>query len=189
MSDQAVDNDTINVIVGWDGENDTPYAYLGDPEDVEDNDHEFAGTVPRELWERVEVASKAWNAAFESISDHVGFDGCRLAACCPEWRGNISPGQKWWTLELSDSGRDDEWPVGRSGYGVTFRHHRTEADALLDLAELPERMFVHHGMGYVEITKERLSVAEHGYSESVSSCYRCGWPRDEHANAGTAIER
>lgn len=185
----AVTSEHISVIVGWDGDADAPYARLGDPVDVEDSDSEFAGTIPRELWERVEVASTAWSAAFEAIAAEVGFDGCRLAECCPEWRGHISPGQNWWTIDLGDSGSDDEWPVSRCGGGVMFRHHRSEADAVQDLGDLPDRFFVHHGMGYVEVTKNRLAVVERGYGDSVSGCYRCGWQRSEHVSAGEPIER
>lgn len=191
MTTEIAKGDTMHVVVGWDDENEAPWlaeAYEGDAEDSSDR---FEADIPTEMWHRIEIATKALREAFEDAAEAAGYDAeaGRLQVCCPEWRGDISPGQKWWTLELSDSGSDDEWPVGRGGSGVMFRHHHAETDAVLDLADLPERFFVHHDMGYVEVTKDRLAVVERGYRETVSSCYGCGWGRSEHANAGSEVER
>lgn len=179
-------SDVTHVVVGWDDENESPWIAEAHADEADGSSEQFEADIPSEIWQRVELASKALNEAIVDAAEAAGYDSerARLQECCPAWSGHISPGSSWWTLELSGSGRDDEWPVGRGGHGVMFRHHKTQADAEADLAELPDRFFVHYGMGYVEVTKDRLTAVEHGYNESVSNCYRCGWGRAEHADAG-----
>jgi hypothetical protein len=97
---------------------------------------------------------------------------------CDAYDGEETPGQTWWTVMLSASGRADEWPVYHAN--LTSRPTRAEAEAFI--ASLPERFRVStlHAPALVEIERDRLYVTEGGYPSRWSSCRRCGWERSEH---------
>ena len=169
------------------GEDEDLYVYPGD-DGLEE--HRFTVEVPAALLAAVDTALNQYRIAVGAVAKAAGVDrtDMKMVECCPSWTGVITPPHRSFMVQLAGSGREDVWPRGDHIAGLG--HFKTRQEAEDAIAGLPERFHVHYGAFPVaEVDKSRLSVGESGYRGSTSSCYRCGWERDEHADPGQEIER
>jgi len=169
--------ETVNVIVGQ-GEDDQPWVWLGDPDEV--GDRQFSAAVPKATWDAVEAARGAYNDAIDAIVEAAEIDPdlWRLPSACKEWKGHESPATVLWNVVIPASGSDDVWPLRP----FAIEHCDTAGEAQARIAELPEEFFVHYGARPLRLVRRAdLAVEQGGWPGSVSVCYRCGWERDEHA--------
>lgn len=173
-------SETVNIVVGWDDDQDAPYAYADPTGDAADGrEHCFNVVVPADVWARYEQAVKALVNATDEVVDASGFDTSemRMAERCPEWIGDAQPGRTWWQVVLSASGNEDEWPIR----DAALWHADSQEMALAEIASLPDEFYAQAtGHHFVRLTRDRLSVARSGMNGYETRCFRCGWNRSEH---------
>ena len=179
--------DTVRVAVGFNGETERAYARECDPGDTDDYYEEFEFDVSAELWRAVENAGNAWREAMDAVVAATDYDEDqgRVAQCCPSWQGDVHQGREWWAVVIPASDDADTWPR----IPLSMRHCDSEQAALDLIASLPESMWCWPGAGpAVPVARDALYVERGGYRGSVTACWRCGWPRDEHADPGSPDE-
>lgn len=182
----ATELETVHIIVGWDDDHEQPYTNVASPGDADNTSGIYEADVPAALWREAEAKYKEWRALDEQIVELAGFDTetARMAVCCPVWRGDVMPGHNWVQLCVPPSGDENVWPAGRRPVDVAHCDTRELAERWL--MELPEHFQILVSSHLVPIDRSTLIIEERGYQGRTSSCYECGWERDEHADQGTA---
>ena len=178
MPDESATTEKTHIVVGWDEEYESAFVYQAG--DGEADPRMFEADVPSALWEELLATRRAYAELERRIAELAGFDPSvgRMAACCCEWRGDVTPGGRWFSLVLAASGSEEEWPVR----DVSISSEETRAAAEARIADLPEEFYLHYGSAnrLVLVRRDRFRVKEGGYAPIVSRCHRCGWHRDEH---------
>lgn len=174
---------TTHLALIWSDDYDDWWITDCSPGEYEDASGAFEADVDTGLWERIEQARADLVAAEQAVIALADVEaGCRSQPC-DEWQGHTSPARSWWVIGLT-SVSENEWPARDTTVGG---HFDTEADAQAFIDSLPDEFITVPGLSRaVLISKDRLSVARHGYPESRSSCERCGWARPDHVEASAA---
>lgn len=168
----------VHVLVGWDGETDQPYvsgpAAPGDADGIYDV---FEADVPVEVWARFEAASKDCDEALNAVVAVSGVcDDGRLVEPCAEWKGDVCPAHRWWTIEVARADDSETWPQ----LDVEAGHFDSHLAAEQFLTSLPDSIHVLNQRVWAIPKADLRVVGPRGWPESVSECERCGWARDEH---------
>lgn len=181
------DQPTQRVKVIW-GEDDEPFVVDGTHDSPEpDSEGEFIVDVPKALMDAIEEAWKAYRRATHAVLEHADIDPDgepRLNTICPTWTGSTQPERVYWNIVLNASGRDDTWPL----HDVSLTHAGTHLDAQAVIDGLPETFELWTTGRLTSVERRNLRVERGGWGGTTSRCYRCGHPRDEHADKGEPLD-
>lgn len=176
-------SESMRVLIGWDDDRDGPWVAPADGDD-ETGAGTYSAEISMELWQRMEIASKAYHEAIDAIVEAAGYDDeqCRMKQCCPQWVGSIAGFRETWPIVIPASGDEHTWPLHDHVLGWEWNN----ADALQRIAAMPESFAVVGAGSWTRMIQRSELRVDHREGHSIEyECRRCGWKRDEHANRGT----
>lgn len=174
-------SDSAKMMVGFDTDAEQ-WWWVFDPSGDDDSDpYRHVVEVPAGLVERLKAADAEQDAALKAVITAAGIDpdDGRAATACDSFTYEPMPVHRWWTMVLSASD-GTEWPVHDAQVG---RHYDDPTAVQAAIDALPDRFWVHHPMGLVEVTRDRFSVSDRfqiGGPSRFATCERCGYDEDEH---------